>query len=130
MGVCNDGMPVGNAILHNCDQDKLPWESCQAWCREGYTGASQTFLCWDEYAFRGVLPACEAKECTQGVPSGEGVSVDECLGIKTDQTCTATCGSGYIGDSINYFCAPDGNFREERTGQYGSAPACTEGLPA
>merc|ERR1712046_406210 len=99
--VCNDGIPLGNEILHNCDTEKLPWESCEAWCREGFSGTPETFLCWDAYAFRGVLPACEAKECTQGIPSGEGVSVDDCLGKKTDERCQATCGSGFIGTSVN-----------------------------
>lgn len=126
--VCNDGIPVGTEILQNCDTEKLPWESCEAWCREGYSGMPETFLCWDTYAFRGVLPTCEPVECTQGIPSGEGVSVDECLGKKTDERCKATCGSGFVGASVSYFCSPDGTWREERTGATGVMPACTEGI--
>merc|ERR1719272_985268 len=126
--VCNDGMPVGREILHDCDTDKLPWESCTAYCREGYAGDPQEFMCWDAYAFRGVLPACEARECTRGVPSGEGVSVDDCLGKKTNEKCEAFCGAGFQGKNVRYFCSPDGRWREERTGQFGVMPACIEGF--
>merc|ERR1712070_940784 len=116
-------------LMHNCDADILPWESCRAWCREGYAGSSQTFLCSDDYSFRGVLPTCTAKECIRGIPSGPGVSVDDCLGKTTDQKCEATCGVGYRGSPVDYVCAADGYYREERSGQVDVVPACIEGIP-
>jgi len=128
--VCNDGLPTGNELMHNCDTEKQPWESCQAWCREGYSGPMQTFLCGDDFAFRGILPACDPKECTSGIPAGEGVSVDDCLGKTTGERCQASCGSGYVGSEVNYVCGTDGSWREERTSQFGVSPACLEGIAA
>ncbi|CAE7299407.1 ACT1 [Symbiodinium natans] len=120
---CDVGMPggVGN-VLHDCDDFKQPWQQCTAWCEPGYSGPTATFLCLDDYTFRGISPACVPNECRMGIPLKVGLIIaDGCSGLRTGGTCFARCASGFTGTELEYVCRADGYLREKSSDQAGQA---------
>mmetsp|Transcript_107088 Transcript_107088/g.185283 ORF Transcript_107088/g.185283 Transcript_107088/m.185283 type:complete len:1645 (+) Transcript_107088:82-5016(+) len=129
--VCDEGLPpTSGNIEHDCSTEQLPWQSCTVVCRSGYMGNPAIFVCKDDFVLSGVMPQCAPKECTKGMPAGPGVTIDDCMGRRTDERCIASCSSGWTGAPLGYICKEDGTFREERTGRSGGyfAPTCNEGI--
>ncbi|CAE7494661.1 unnamed protein product [Symbiodinium sp. CCMP2456] len=123
---CDVGMPggVGN-VLHDCDSNKQPWQQCTAWCEPGYSGPEATFLCLDDYSFRGISPACIPNECRLGIPLKVGLIIaDGCSGLRTGGSCFARCASGFTGTELEYICRADGYLREKSSDQVGVLPNC------
>eukprot|EP00434_Breviolum_minutum_P043465 symbB.v1.2.038750.t1/scaffold6157.1/size20450/2 len=121
---CNVGLPAAPHVLHNC-YDKQPWQGCMAWCEEGYSGIETTFLCIEDYSFRGTTPECIPNECRLGIPSKVGLIIaDGCTGLRTGQSCVASCATGLAGDDLEYECSADGYLREAKSRQVGVVPAC------
>ncbi len=85
-------------------------------CAAGYNGNSKLYTCDDQRYFLGTLPTCTAP-CTFGEPMGLGITQD-CAGIITEQTCTASCATGYSGSPQTYTCSANRWF-------YGATPTCT-----
>ncbi|CAJ1418264.1 unnamed protein product [Effrenium voratum] len=126
---CDVGLPADNHVLHDCSQDKQPWQHCKAWCEPGYTGPESSFLCLDDYTFRGITPACVPNECRLGIPTKVGLVLAEtCGGLRTGQSCTASCASGFVGEALEYKCEADGYLRETKSGQAGVLPSCESAL--
>lgn len=123
--ICDERMPVGLNTESDCAMNLLPWETCEARCKQGYQGSTSVFLCDDQYAFTGTLPTCVPMECTNGLPLAPEVDAVECLGIRTKETCFARCGDGFYGDPKSYICTVDGSLREARSRSFGVLPSCS-----
>jgi len=123
---CDGGMPMGGHTVHDCDTRRSPWDECVVQCEEGYVGTATVFICDDTYTFRGVLPFCEPKECTEGIPVSREIAAEDCVGRRTDETCVAYCVAGYVGEEVTYVCDAKGALVHEKTRQAGVKPFCTE----
>ena len=115
---CNTPVPCGAAPspphTTGCSGGpKTFGQKCTATCDSGYTGGSSpssAFTCGADGHFTGSL-TCDAVSCgpAPSPPHSAG-----CSGPKTfDQTCIATCDSGYTGGpstSSAFTCGADGHF--------------------
>lgn len=96
-----------------------------AWCERGYSGLETSFLCVEDYSFRGITPDCVPDECRLGIPTKVGLIIaDGCMGLRTGQRCVASCTTGLTGDDLEYECSADGYLRESSSGQVGVVPSC------
>ena len=66
---CDVGLPAAIHVLHDCGNNKQPWQQCMAWCEPGFSGPETSFLCLEDYSFRGITPACVPNECRLGIPT-------------------------------------------------------------
>ncbi|CAK8994520.1 unnamed protein product [Durusdinium trenchii] len=122
---CDVGLPAAIHVLHDCGNNKQPWQQCMAWCEPGFSGPETSFLCLEDYSFRGITPACVPNECRLGIPTKVGLIIaDGCAQLRTGETCTAFCGQGLSGEPLEYECSADGYLRESKSGQVGVVPSC------
>eukprot|EP00913_Durusdinium_trenchii_P020836 g19575.t1 len=90
-----------------------------------FSGPETSFLCLEDYSFRGITPACVPNECRLGIPTKVGLIIaDGCAQLRTGETCTAFCGQGLSGEPLEYECSADGYLRESKSGQVGVVPSC------
>ncbi|CAE8666735.1 unnamed protein product [Polarella glacialis] len=127
--VCTEGVPSGTGVNSSDCGAIVSGEECVVFCRAGFEGASEIFLCGLDGILDGTVPGCSPRQCSTGsLPSAPELDLHLCSGKTAGQWCTISCVAGFEVAQGFFTCQEDGQFT-------GSAPTCTrlhcaqEGLP-
>lgn len=112
-----DSVPSAPGVNGSACADVAFQDTCQAVCREGYTGTLTTLTCGSEGDLVGTAPTCELIPCE--VPAALNISrySHTCQDLVHGERCVIQCNSGYEGDPVDATCDA-GNLT-------GGTPNCT-----
>eukprot|EP00927_Polykrikos_kofoidii_P038678 TRINITY_DN3308_c0_g1_i12.p1 TRINITY_DN3308_c0_g1~~TRINITY_DN3308_c0_g1_i12.p1 ORF type:complete len:1497 (+),score=196.69 TRINITY_DN3308_c0_g1_i12:71-4492(+) len=100
---CVAGLPAIDSVNTNDCGETRTGDTCWVTCSAGFSGTPQIWSCQDSGSFLGVAPLCEPLECSEGLPSGIGVS-HNCTGVHVGETCTSFCRQGFVGMNTTHAC--------------------------
>lgn len=124
----NCGPPPASSLPNNSSFDEcgtlFTSKPCVASCRKGYSGTPQTFSCGTSgsWVTSGETLVCKPNECVAlpDLAASHATFETMCTHL-SDFTCKASCNAGFVGESVEYKCAIDGNWT-------GAPPECKETL--
>lgn len=100
---------------------KTTGQTCVVDCADGYdlVGGAKLYTCQTNGSLTGWPPTCQARQCTEGVPTGSDLKVGvTCNALKTAETCAVSCADGYSGSASTFTCSALGDLQ-------GTKPTCS-----